>query len=139
MATKNNNDDDSALLKPTAVVAGGGPAGALTAKVLSERGFNVHVYEAYPRPDISIDAKEENSKAYVISIRPRGLLALKRCGVDPLTDLDSAVISEAVVRHNSSGGKASVLEANGVLIRRRALTASLLRAAEESGAEIHCG
>ena len=130
---------------PTAVIAGGGPAGALTAKVLSERGFNVQLYETYPHPDdIKHGAKEESSKAYVISINLRGQLALKRCGIDPLTDLDAAVVSEAVVRHNSTNGKTTVIKPDGgthrsVLVRRRALTASLLRAAEKSGAEIHCG
>lgn len=133
--------------RPMAVIAGGGPAGALTAKVLSEQGFNVHLYEAYPHPgDDSNIAKEEKSKGYVISISSRGLLALKRCGVDPMTDLDAAVVSEAVVGHNSSNGKASIIARTvdggmnpNVVVKRRALTASLLRAAEKSGAKIHCG
>jgi len=130
--------------RPTAVVAGGGPAGALTAKVLAERGFKVHLYEAYPHPgDSSNITKPEKSKAYVISVNPRGQLALKRCGVDPLMDLDAAVVSEAIVRHNSSNGKAMVTKPDdgkhSMYVKRRDLTASLLRAAEKSGAEIHCG
>ncbi|KAL9184974.1 hypothetical protein ACHAXT_002751 [Thalassiosira profunda] len=124
--------------RPTAIVAGGGPSGALAAKVLSERGFSVQLYEAYPHPG-SADAREEQSKAYVISVSPRGQLALTRCGVDPMRDLDAAVASEAVVRHGAEGKKARVLRPHGsILVRRRALAASLLRAAEEAGAEVHC-
>jgi len=128
---------------PVAVIAGGGPAGALAAKVLSERGFAVRLYEAYPHPG-DAKAASEKSKAYTISVSPRGQLALRRCGVDPLKDLDAGVVNEALVRHsNSSNGKPSVTklkaEEGSVVIRRRDLAASLLRAAEEAGAEVHCG
>ena len=87
----------------------------------------------------------KKSKAYVISISPRGQDALVRCGVDPMEDLDAAVISEAVVRHSdSSGGKPRVSRVDGgkhrsVVVRRRALAASLLREAEKSGAKVRCG
>mmetsp|Transcript_40570 Transcript_40570/g.85150 ORF Transcript_40570/g.85150 Transcript_40570/m.85150 type:complete len:496 (-) Transcript_40570:68-1555(-) len=126
---------------PKAVIAGGGPAGALTAKVLADRGFDVDLYEAYPHPSLG---KEEKKKAYSISISERGQLALQRCGVDPLTDLDAVVISEAVSRHNSTTGKTNVTKLNNadigsVFIKRRDLAASLLRAAEKSGVNVNCG
>ncbi|KAL7547701.1 hypothetical protein ACHAWF_010976 [Thalassiosira exigua] len=133
------NDDPR---RPTALVAGGGPAGALAAKVLSDRGFRVVLREAYPYPSEE-DDKVEKSKAYVISLIHRGQRALRRCGVDPLLDLDAVVVSEAVVRHNSKTGKARVLKLDSgkcpVVARRRALAASVLRAAERSGAEVRCG
>lgn len=130
--------------RPTAVVAGGGPAGALTAKVLAERGFNVHLYETYPHPGDSKLTETEKERGYAISVNPRGHLALKRCGVDPLTDLDAAVVSEAVVQHDSSNGKVLVTKPDNdkprsVYVRRGALAASLLRTAEKAGAEINCG
>jgi hypothetical protein len=103
--------------------------------------FSVQIFEAYPHPAES-KTTTEKSKSYVISISSRGQLALKRCGIDPLKDLDSAVVSEATVRHTN--GKSSVMKTQNdtdrsVLVRRRDLAASLLRAAEKSGAEIHCG
>lgn len=128
---------------PTAVVAGGGPAGALAAKVLSDRGFNVHLYETYPHPRNKTAARPDHSKAYSISVNLRGQLALKRCGVDPLADLDAGVVNEALARHNSSNGKCKVIKLKdgegSVMLRRRDLTASLLRAAEKSGVKVHCG
>lgn len=169
MATENT--------QPTAVVAGGGPSGALTAKVLAERGFKVSevataaesrpvhhsaspfahlcrpffrcpnnklskvcLFEAYPNPADGNDGKAEKSKAYVIALNARGQLALKRCGVDPFTDIDAAVISEAVVRHDANG-KATVIKPTNpsVHVKRRDLASSLLRAAEKAGAEVHCG
>ena len=72
-------------------------------------------------------------------------MALKRCGIDPLVDLEGAVVSEALVRHHSTTGKVSIRkpergdEWSVVLVRRRALAASLLQAAEAVGANIQCG
>ena len=60
-----------------------------------------------------------------------------------MKDLDAAVISEALVRHNSNGKSKVIRPNNGnhrsVIVRRSALTASLLRIAEKSGVEINCG
>mmetsp|Transcript_33205 Transcript_33205/g.71740 ORF Transcript_33205/g.71740 Transcript_33205/m.71740 type:complete len:536 (+) Transcript_33205:145-1752(+) len=145
MASINNSSP------PTAVVAGGGPAGALAAKVLSERGFYVHLYEAYPHPgrdgndnkgDHASDSKpENNSRAYVISVNPRGQLALNRCGINPLIDLDAGVVNKAVIRHSNGKSRVKKIEdgQGSVMLPRRDLAASLLRAAEKSGAEVHCG
>ena len=57
-----------------ALIVGGGPAGALSAKALSNRNFDVTLCESYPHPSGSFEKRH----AYVISLNPRGLRALSR-------------------------------------------------------------
>ena len=140
--TKANTEDDG-LDKPIGkcLIVGGGPAGALAAKALVERGYDTTLIEAYPHPFGST----EKSHAYVISINPRGVRALKRCGVDPFVDMKAETGGVEVctyVRHGTQPDSFPTVirkEDPSFIVRRQKLTASLLRIAEEAGAEVICG
>ena len=83
---KKNAAGDSGLADPPPVgrclIVGGGPAGALAAKSLAERGYDTTLIESYPHPVGST----EKAHAYVIALNPRGIRALRRCGVDLFAD-----------------------------------------------------
>mmetsp|Transcript_28475 Transcript_28475/g.41578 ORF Transcript_28475/g.41578 Transcript_28475/m.41578 type:complete len:480 (+) Transcript_28475:84-1523(+) len=121
-----------------ALIVGGGPAGALAAKMLSDRKFNVTLVELYPDPSGS----QEKRHAYVISINPRGARALRRVGIDPTTDLDCGVASYALIRNGTkanSAPKIKKMDEPHVFFRRQKLTAGLLEKAKEAGATIVYG
>mmetsp|Transcript_28314 Transcript_28314/g.57506 ORF Transcript_28314/g.57506 Transcript_28314/m.57506 type:complete len:502 (-) Transcript_28314:1384-2889(-) len=137
-ASKGANGPGKPLGK--ALIVGGGPAGALAAKALSDRNYDVTLCEAYPHPSGS----EEKSHAYVICVSPRGIAALRRVGVDPLTELEGGVVNYAYVRHGNTADSDVKIFKKGdneptYVIRRQKLTAGLLRIAEEAGAEVVCG
>lgn len=122
-----------------AVIVGGGPAGALSAKLLADRNFSVTLFESHPHP--SSNPNVEKNKAYVISVGQRGQRALRRAGIDPIKDLDDGVACSTYARYYAKRGKFRVMktEEPSAIFRRQKLTASLLRLAEESGAEVKCG
>ena len=138
-------DSASGLASPPPVgrrlVVGGGPAGALAAKSLTERGYDTTLIESYPHPVGST----EKAHAYVIALNPRGIRALRRCGVDPFKDMKAetgGVEVSTYVRHGTEPTSFPTVirkDEPSFIVRRQKLTASLLRIAGEAGAEIICG
>lgn len=139
--SKINNDlKKSKSIIGKALIVGGGPAGALAAKTLADHNYEVTLCESYPHPTGSL----EKNHAYVISINPRGIRALRRVGIDPLSSdlMDGGVPTYTYVRHGTKpNSKAKIIHKTepSVIIRRQKLTANLLRLAEQAGATIICG
>jgi 2-polyprenyl-6-methoxyphenol hydroxylase-like FAD-dependent oxidoreductase len=126
----------------TCLVVGGGPAGALAATILQGLGFQTTLIEAYPHP-VGSTAK---SHAYCLSINPRGVRALRRCGVDPFDDQMVAetkgVEVKTYVRHGTQPDSFPTVirrDDPSFVVRRQTLTASLLKRAVESGVTVFCG
>jgi flavin-dependent dehydrogenase len=67
-ANSNNENNNG---NKTVVIVGGGPSGGCAAKAMSDRGYNVNLYEAYPHPK---DLSKTSSKAYIIAFTIRPVL-----------------------------------------------------------------
>ena len=133
----NNNNGDK-----TVVIVGGGPSGACAAKAMSDRGYNVNLYEAYPHPK---DLSKTSSKAYIIALGRRG-----QQGIQDSTGLDltkfteeGAVISTDMARHsynykkNTTKVKVISRGTKSLIVPRKVLAGCLLDAATESGVRVH--
>lgn len=65
----------------TAAVVGGGPAGALTAIMLAQRGWNVEIFESLPAPPAASDpAWGAGERSYQLGLNGRGQKALREFG-----------------------------------------------------------
>lgn len=115
------------------VIVGGGPAGAVVAKALADRGlYDVHVLEAYPHPD---EVPKNSGKAYVIALQPRGQRGIEEAtSIVPLT-VPGTVVSTEMIRHPS---KKSLhhKDAPHLIAPRNTLTAHLLNEAKAAGATV---
>lgn len=115
------------------LVVGGGPAGAVTAKALAERGrYDVHLVEAYPHPD---KVPKNSDKAYVIALYPRGQRGIEETtNIAPLT-VAGTVVSTEMIRHPS---KKSPHHADSphLITPRSVLAAHLLNEAKAAGVTI---
>lgn len=115
-----------------AVVVGGGPAGLAFATAAARRGLDVAVLERRRGP---LD------KACGEGVLPRGVEVLARLGVlDRIGSADLAPIRE--IRWIDGDGRSAALRLprpGGAGIRRTALSAALLAAAREAGAEVVLG
>lgn len=89
---------------PHVVVAGGGPAGLLSAILLSQAGVSVTVLEKSPVTD------PWSTKSFSINLNPRGLGALGRAGV--LEQVQAAGMARRQVILESSDGQQQCIPKN---------------------------
>jgi 2-polyprenyl-6-methoxyphenol hydroxylase-like FAD-dependent oxidoreductase len=143
MTSNNNaNSDNNNNGDKTVVIVGGGPSRACAAKAMSDRGYNVNLYEAYPHPK---NLSKTSSKAYIIALGRRG-----QQGVHDSTGLDlttfteeGAVISTDMARHsydskkNTTKVKVMSRGTKSLIVPRKVLAGCLLDAATESGVRVH--
>jgi len=115
-----------------AVVVGGGPAGLAFAAAAAVRGLDVTVLEARPYP---VD------KACGEGILPAGVRALDALGLRRRLGAADATPLDAIRWIDATGGTPLAAEAalpapGGLGVRRTALSAALLAAARQAGAEV---
>lgn len=83
------------------IVVGGGPVGALTAILMSQRGFQVDLYEA------STDIRKQKvpaGRSINLCLSYRGIEALKRAGIDDIVSTDAVPLRSRYI-HLMDGRK----------------------------------
>lgn len=111
-------------------VVGGGPAGALCARAMAERGFVVTLCEAYPHPSETL----RGNKAYCIVVSPRGQRALHRVGI---ASVPGAIICTALARHTPKGIKEKKHPDHpSMVVSRKSLAGYLLDEASKAGVQV---
>jgi kynurenine 3-monooxygenase len=138
-ANSNNENNNG---NKTVVIVGGGPSGGCAAKAMSDRGYNVNLYEAYPHPK---DLSKTSSKAYIIALGRRGQQGIYDSTGFDLTKFteEGAVISTDMARHSYDSKKnitkVKVISrgTKSLIVPRKVLAGCLLDAATESGVRVH--
>lgn len=117
---------------PRALVVGGGPAGALCAKGLADKGLTVTLCEAYPHPSSTL----RGNKAYCIVLSPRGQRALQKWNINPMS-VPGACKCITLARHSPKGiGTREHPEHPSVVVSRKSLAGYLLDQASEAGVDV---
>ena len=122
-------------------VVGGGPAGAAVAVALRRQGHAVDLYEAYPHPRQK-PAQNNNPKAYVIALGPRGQRGLTRAtGILP-EQVQGGIRTGNLARHAGGGSRsprAKLMQRDqpSLIVPRQALAAHLLDEAAQAGVRLH--
>jgi len=120
-------------------VVGGGPSGAAVAVALRREGHAVDLYEAYPHPRQK-PAQNNNPKAYVIALGPRGQQGLTRAtGIRP-EQVQGGIRTGNLARHaGGSHPRAKLMQRDqpALIVPRQALAAHLLDEAEKAGVRLH--
>ena len=126
------NDDDNNKSRRVCVV-GGGPAGAMCAKAMAERGYQVTLCEAYPHPSQTL----LGNKAYCIVLSPRGQRALEQCGID-CKNIPGAIQCCTLARHTTKGRIKTMNHSQhpSVIVSRKSLTGYLLDKATKAGVKV---
>jgi kynurenine 3-monooxygenase len=123
--------------KPIAVV-GAGLVGALTATLLSQRGFQVTVFEKRPDPRrVGFEA----GRSINLALAERGLHALRVAGLEQRVRHETVMMRGRMV-HDAAGQTALLrygVDDSEVIwsVSRGGLTALMLDAADAAGARIH--
>jgi kynurenine 3-monooxygenase len=120
--------------KPVVVVVGGGPAGAVTAKSLADKGlYDVQLFEAYLHP---YKINKNAPKAYVISLGARGQRGIQSATkIDP-TKIPNSIVSINMARH-PSGAVRKQDTYSSLIIPRKVLAGHLLDEAKKAGVSIN--
>ena len=118
---------------PHVLVVGGGPAGAICARGLAQKGLEVTLCEAYPHPSETL---RRGNKAYCIVVNPRGQRALEQVGID-CKNIEGAKTCGTLARHSSRGIKTiDTSKHAGVVVSRKSLAKHLLHHAQQAGVQL---